>query len=69
MDHKENTMITESHWQHLEKANRELALRLKRLRKVRTSGDRDEIQRAETAYFQALQYVYDMAVGTVAPGQ
>ena len=39
---------------------------LERLRKVRASGNRNEIQRAETAYFQALQWVYDAAVGAVA---
>ena len=29
-------------------------------------GDRGEIQRAETAYLQALQWVYDVAVGAVS---
>ena len=59
-------MIRENDWKHLELANRELVMRLERLRKVRASGNRDEIQRAETAYLQALQWVYDAAVGAVA---
>lgn len=59
-------MISETHWQDLERANRELALRLERLRKVRASGSMHEIQRAETAYFQALQWVYDAAQASVA---
>ena len=61
-------MIRENDWQQLELANRELVMCLERLRKVRASGDRCEIQRAETAYFQALQWVYDVAVGTVSAG-
>ena len=62
------TMIRENDWQQLEIANRELVMCLERLRKVRTSGNRDEIQRAETAYFQALQWVYDAAVLAVSDG-
>ena len=59
-------MIRANDWQQLEIANRELVMGLERLRKVRASGNRNEIQRAETAYFQALQWVYDAAVGAVA---
>ena len=59
-------MIRENEWKQLELANRELVMCLERLRKVRASGDRDEIQREETAYFQALQWVYDAAVGAVS---
>ena len=59
-------MIRANDWQHLELANRELVMCLERLRKVRASGDRGKIQRAETAYLQALQWVYDAAVGAVA---
>ena len=59
-------MIGEIHLKRLEKANREMVMRLERLRKVRASGNRDEIQRAETAYLQALQWVYDVAVRAVA---
>ena len=59
-------MIREVDWQHLERMNRELALRLERLRKVRAGGDLEEIQRAEMAYLQALQCVYDAAVLTVS---
>ena len=61
-------MIRENDWQQLEMANRELVMRLERLRKVRASGNRGEIQRAETAYFLALQWVYDAAVGAVSDG-
>ena len=59
-------MIREVDWQHLERMNRELALRLERVRKVRAGGDLEEIQRAEMAYLQALQCVYDAAVLTVS---
>ena len=61
-------MIRENDWKQLELANRELVMCLERLRKVRARGDRDEIQRAELAYFQALQWVYDAAVGAVSEG-
>ena len=61
-------MIRENDWKQLERANRELVMRLEHLRKVRANGNRGEIQRAETAYFQALQWVYDAAVGAVAEG-
>ncbi len=59
-------MIRADDWKQLELANRELVVCLERLRKVRASGDRGEIQRAETAYLQALQWVYDVAVGAVS---
>ncbi len=51
-------MISETHWKILEDANRQLGLRLARLRKTRASGDRDGIQNAEMEYFQALQLLY-----------
>ena len=59
-------MIRETDWQHLERMNRELALRLEKLRKVRARGDTQEIKRAEMAYLQALQCVYDAAVAAVS---
>ena len=59
-------MIREIEWKNLDSANRELALCLERLRKVRVSGDRQEIKRAEMAYFQALQWVYEAAVLSVS---
>ena len=65
---KGEDMVREEHWQHLERANRELALCLERLRKVRATGNVQEIQQAETAYFQALQWVYDTAQNAVAEG-
>jgi hypothetical protein len=43
-----------------------MASRLEKLRKVRATGDTQEIRHAEMAYFQALQWVYDVAVGAVA---
>ena len=61
-------MISDIHWKQLEIANRELAFCLERLRKVRATGEMREIQRAETAYFQALQWVYSAAEVTVAEG-
>ena len=66
--YERQTMIRENDWKQLELANRELVMCLERLRKVRASGNRDEIQRAETAYLQALQWVYDAAVGAVSDG-
>ena len=61
-------MITETHWQHLERTNREMALRLEILQKVRARGDIHEIKRAEIAYLQALQRVYDTAIEAVSDG-
>jgi hypothetical protein len=43
-----------------------MASRLEKLRKVRATGDTQEIRQAETAYLQALQWVYDAAVGAVS---
>ena len=43
------TVIRENDWKQLEIANCELALCLERLRKGRASGNRREIERAETA--------------------
>ena len=53
-------------WERLDKANREMALRLERRRKARASGDRQGIKMAEIAYFQALQCVYTAAVDAVS---
>jgi hypothetical protein len=51
-------MISETHWTILEDANRQLALRLAKLRKARVSRDKHGIQNAEMDYFQALQHLY-----------
>ena len=59
-------MITEVHWQRLAHANREMLLRLETLQKVRAGDNKHEIKRAETAYLQALQCVYDTAVEAVS---
>ena len=59
-------MIRNIQWAILDKANREMAVRLERLRKVRATGDAQGIRQAEMAYFQALQCVYDAAVAAVA---
>ena len=63
---KERRMIRESDWQNLEQVNREMALRLERVRKVRATGDKQGIRQAEMAYLQALQCVYDAAVSAVS---
>ena len=46
------------HFKILENANRELAARFKRLRKVRANRDKDGIKNAEMEYFHALQHLY-----------
>ncbi len=61
-------MIRDIQWDILDRANREMAVCLERVRKVRVRGDSEEIQRAEMAYLQALQCVYDAAVLAVAEG-
>jgi hypothetical protein len=43
-----------------------MASRLEKLRKVRATGDTQEIRHAEMAYLQALQFVYDAAVASVS---
>ena len=59
-------MIREADWQHLDRMNRELAVCLEQVRKVRAAGDKQGIRQAEMAYLQALQCVYDAAQGAVA---
>ena len=59
-------MIREIEWQNLDSANRELARCLETLRKVRAQGNAQEIKRAEMAYFQALQWVYEAAIASVS---
>ena len=59
-------MIRDIQWETLDRMNRELAVCLERVRKVRARGDSDEIKRAEMAYLQALQSVYDAAVLAVS---
>lgn len=63
---EDGTVITETHWQRLAHANREMLLRLETLQKVRAGGDTHEIKRAEMVYLQALQCVYDAAQRAVA---
>ena len=53
-------------WKRLDKANREMSLRLEKLRKVRASGNKHGIKMDEMAYLQALQYVYAAAVDAVS---
>ena len=53
-------------WKRLDKANREMSIRLEKLRKVRASGDKHGIKIAEMDYFQALQCVYATAVDAVS---
>ena len=61
-------MISELHWKILEDANRQLGLRLAKLRKTRASGDRDGIQNAEMDYFQALQHLYASVQDAISEG-
>ena len=65
---EDRTVITETHWQRLAHANREMLLRLETLQKVRARGDTHEIKRAEMAYLQALQCVYDTVVEAISDG-
>lgn len=53
-------------WKRLDKANREMAIRLEKLRKVRASGDKHGIKAAEMDYLQTLQCVYSAAVDAVS---
>ena len=53
-------------WKRLDKANREMSIRLEKLRKVRASDDKHGIKIAEMAYLQALQCVYAAAVDAVS---
>ena len=61
-------MISESHYQNLEHANRELALRFEKLRKARASRDANGIKNAEMEYFQSLQHLYTAVQDAVADG-
>ena len=61
-------MIRDIQWETLDRANREMAVCLERVRKVRARGDSEEVKRAEMAYLQALQCVYDAAVLSVSDG-
>ena len=63
-----DSMISELHWKILEDANRQLGLRLSKLRKTRASGDRDGIQNAEMDYFQALQHLYVVVQDAISEG-
>ena len=58
---EKKTMIIEAHWKNLDRANREMASGLEKLRKVQAQDDTQEVKRAEMAYLQALQGVYDAA--------
>ena len=59
-------MIGEIHLKRLEKANREMVVCWEILCKARAGRNPQQIQSAEMAYLQALQRVYDAAVGAVA---
>lgn len=59
-------MITDLHRKRLDSANGEMARRLEKLRKVRTTGDPQSIKIVELAYFQALRLVYDTSVDAAA---
>ena len=59
-------MISQLHFQNLENANRELALRFEKLRKARANRDTQRIKDAEMEYFQSLQYLYTAVQDAVA---
>ena len=59
-------MISEMHYKILENANRELAQRFEKLRKVRASRDIQGIKHAEMDYFHALQHLYAAVQDAVA---
>ena len=59
-------IIPKDHWKTIEKANRQLALRLEKLQKARTTGDKHGITMAEMDYFQALQYLYIVVETAIA---
>ena len=48
-------MISERHFKNLENANREVAMRFEKLRKVRAGRDTQRIGHAAMEYFQAVQ--------------
>ena len=59
-------MLSELHYKNLENANRELARRFQKLRKVRASRDPKGIKNAEMEYFQSLQHLYTAVQDAVA---
>ena len=59
-------MLSELHYKNLENANRELARRFQKLRKVRASRDPNGIKNAEMEYFQSLQHLYTAVQDAVA---
>ena len=59
-------MLSELHYKNLENANRELARRFQKLRKVRASRDPKGIKNAEMEYFQSLQHLYAAVQDAVA---
>ena len=61
-------MISDVHFKILENANRELAARFEKLRKVRASRDINGIKNAEMDYFHALQNLYTAVQDAVAAG-
>ena len=48
-------MISQLHFQNLENANREVAMRFEKLRTARASRDTHSIKHASMEYFQAVQ--------------
>ena len=62
-----NRKMKDFQWKRLDKANREMASRLEKLRKVRANGDKHGIKIAEMKYFQALQCVWTAAVDAASP--
>ena len=48
-------MISQLHFQNLQNANREVAMRFEKLRKARASRDTHSIEHAAMEYFHAVQ--------------
>lgn len=54
-------MISTAYWTLLENAHRQFELRLRKLRKDRTTANSETLKHAEMDYFQALQALYTTA--------
>ena len=61
-------MISNLHFKILDTANRELAHRFEKLRKVRASRDTPGIKQAEMEYYHALQHLYTAVQDAVSEG-
>ena len=58
-------MISKKHWTLLEDAHRQFTIRLRALRRARTTDNRETLKHAEMDYLQALQVLYTTAQNAV----